>query len=274
MQQRVSWEDLPEPTRTAIAGHTGPIRQVRPVSTGMNSALAVVVDTDQGQVFVKGIRNDNPGVVAQEREAAINPHVRAVAPVVLWQLTDAEGWHVLGFEYVDGRVADYRPGSADLPLVLDTLRTLGNAVCPDLPTVKDAGKRWASYLDDSADVELFAGDALLHTDYNPDNFLVTTHGRAYLIDWAWPTRGAAWIDPCCLLIRMIAAGHDPREAERSVSEVPAWRTASPRALDVFARACVRMWESIAEHDPQPWKQRMADAAREWAEARVTSAYST
>ena len=273
MQQRISWGDLPESTRAAIALHTGTIREVRAVSTGMNSGLAVVLDTDQGRVFVKGVRNDNSGVVAQEREAAINPYVRAVAPAVRWQLADAEGWHVLGFEYVDGRVADFRPGSADLPLVLTTLRTLGRAECPDLATVKDAGRRWAAYLDDPADVELFAGDALLHTDCNPDNFLVTNDGQAYLIDWAWPTRGAAWIDPCCLLIRMVAAGHSARDAEEWASQAPAWHTASPRALDVFARACDRMWQSIADHDPRPWKQRMAVAAREWADARVTPAHA-
>lgn len=273
MQERVSWEDLPDSVRAAIAKHTGAIQQTRVVSTGMNSALAVVVNGVRGRVFVKGIRNDNPGVVAQEREAAINPYVREVAPAVLWQLADVEGWHVLGFEHVDGRVADYRPDSADLPPVLATLRVLGQTVCPELPVVKDAGKRWAAFLDDPADVELFAGDALLHTDYNPDNFLVTEDGRAFLIDWAWPTRGAAWIDPCCLLIRLIAAGHTAVDAQKWVSQVPAWHTAPPRALDVFARACVRMWQSIADHDPQPWKQRMAAAARDWAENRSASAHA-
>jgi hypothetical protein len=273
MQQRISWEVLPDGTRSAIEAQTGTIREIRAVSTGMNSALAAVVCTDRERVFVKGIRNDNPGVVAQQREAEINPYVRSVAPELLWHLPDVDGWNVLGFEHVDGRVADYRPGSADLPLVLDTLRALGQETCPDLPGVKDAGKRWASYLDDPADAELFAGNALLHTDYNPDNLLIAG-GWAYLIDWAWPTRGAAWIDPCCLLIRMIAAGHTAPDAEAWASKTPAWHTAPLGALDIFARACVRMWQSIADHDPQPWKQRMAEAAREWADVRMSPAEAT
>lgn len=268
MQQRISWEDLPDNTHAAIEACTGTIREVRAVPTGMNSALAAVVRTDFDRVFVKGIRNDNPGVVTQRREAEINRYVRSVSPRMLWHLPDSDGWNVLGFEYVDGRVADYRPGSSDLPLVLDTLCALGEQTCPDLASVKDAGKRWASYVDDPADIELFAGDALLHTDYNPANLLIAAD-RAYLIDWAWPTRGAAWIDPCCLLIRMIAAGHTVHDAEAWASQTPAWHTAPTSALEVFARACGRMWQDIADHDPQPWKQRMATAARTWSDARMS-----
>jgi hypothetical protein len=37
------------------------------------------------------------------------------------------------------------------------------------------------------------GDALLHTDFNPLNILVGPD-RVWMIDWAWPTRGAAFID--------------------------------------------------------------------------------
>ncbi|MFD1535587.1 hypothetical protein [Nonomuraea guangzhouensis] len=37
------------------------------------------------------------------------------------------------------------------------------------------------------------------TDYNPLNMLIA-EGRALLIDWAWPTRGAGWIDPACLKV--------------------------------------------------------------------------
>jgi RIO-like serine/threonine protein kinase len=40
---------------------------------------------------------------------------------------------------------------------------------------------------------------LLHTDFNPLNVLMTADG-AWIIDWAWPTRGAeSSIQPasCC-----------------------------------------------------------------------------
>ena len=115
---------------------------------------------------------------------------------------------------------------------------------------------------------MFAGDTLLHTDYNPENILITPDGTARLIDWAWPTRGAGWIDPCCLLIRLIAAGHTAHQAETWAQRTSAWHTAPGSALDTFTLASARLWQEIADNDPQPWKQRMATAAREWANARM------
>lgn len=192
-----------------------------------------------------------------------------LAPAVLWHLDDVAGWNVLGFEHIEGRHPDCSPGSADLPIVVDVMQALGVIPCPDVPVIRGAGKRWASYLDRPAAVELFAGDTLLHTDYNPDNILLSSDGTARLIDWAWPTRGAAWIDPCCLLIRLIAAGHTARQAETWAQRTRAWHTAPAGALDTFTLASARLWQEIADNDPQPWKQRMATAAREWADARMT-----
>jgi hypothetical protein len=51
----------------------------------------------------------------------------------------------------------------------------------------------------------------------------------------------------------------------------AWHTAPAGALDTFTLASARLWQEIADNDPQPWKQRMATAAREWADARMTPA---
>jgi len=76
--------------------------------------------------------------------------------------------------------------------------------------VKLAEKRWGGYVDTDHERALLRGEALLHTDYNPANVLITG-SMAYLIDWAWPTRGAAWIDPACLVVRLIAAGNTPAE---------------------------------------------------------------
>src|SRR5271167_1575169 len=101
----------------------------------------------------------------------INPHVRAVAPRLLWH-DQAAGWDVLAFEYIGGaRHADYRPGSPDLPRVIGAMHQLAAISCPDLP-VKQARQRWAAYVDREADVDLLDGDALLHTDFNPLNILL------------------------------------------------------------------------------------------------------
>jgi Ser/Thr protein kinase RdoA (MazF antagonist) len=114
---------------------------------------------------------------------------------------------------------------------------------------------------------LLAGDTLLHTDFNPLNVLVHNH-TARIIDWAWPTRGAAFIDPACWLVRLIAAGHTPDSAEAWAQRCPALATASAQAITVFAQATSRVWDETERNEPVPWKQRMAQAARAWRDFRI------
>lgn len=263
---RIDWDDLPAGVRSTIQSHTGPVSKVETASEGLNSALATFLHTPGGMIFVKGLRSDHPGVVTQQREAAINPYVRPVSPRLLWQV-ETQGWNVLGFEYIQGRHADYAPGSDDLPKVIHAKRLLSTIPCPDLPLLKRAEQRWAEHVDDTSALRLLAGDALLHTDFNPLNILIS-NDTARIIDWAWPTRGAAWIDPACLVLRLIAAGHTPDAAEAWAQQVPAWSTASDRAISTFAQASSRLWQQITTADPQLWKQHMAAAARHWAAFRL------
>jgi hypothetical protein len=72
--------------------------------------------------------------------------------------------------------------------------------------VKRAEQRWAAaYLDDEVP-DLLAGQTLQHTGLNPLNVLTDT-GTAWIIDWAGPTRDAAFIDPACCLLRLMLGGH-------------------------------------------------------------------
>ena len=61
--RHTDWDELEAPVRLAIEARTGRVRAVRTVNAGLNSQLAVVLDTDAGWVFVKGLRVDHPGVV-------------------------------------------------------------------------------------------------------------------------------------------------------------------------------------------------------------------
>lgn len=172
MTARFDWEDV----RSLIEKHTGPVLAAEPVTEGLNSEIAVVVHTSLGAMFVKGLRSDHRWVRAQQREAEINPYVLQVAPRLLWHV-EADGWNLLGFERVQGRCVDYSPGSPDLPKVVQVMRQLGEIPCPDLP-LKVAQQRWSSYTDAP---ELFAGDHLLHTEWNPgagtiDSFTIPTGG--------------------------------------------------------------------------------------------------
>lgn len=261
--ERVHWEDLPQRTRWMAEVHTGTVYAAETVSEGLNSGIAAILTTESGRVFVKGLHRDYPRRWTQDREATINSAINHLSPRLLWRVEDE--WDLLGFEVVDGRHADYRPGSADLPLVVSTMADLGKIPCPDVPA-KRAEQRWEPYVSDPAHAGLFKGDRLLHTDYNPVNVLIAD-GRAVFIDWAWPTKGAGWIDPACLIIRLIAGGHTAAQAEQVVHGLHAWRNAPTDGLLCFAEANVKLWQEIASNDRAEWTGAMSAAAREWHEHR-------
>ena len=87
-------------------------------------------------------------------------------------------------------------------------------------------------------MDLLDGDALLHTDFNPLNILLGP-ARTWIIDWAWPTRGAAFIDAACFLIRAMAAGHRASQAEALAAPYQAGSMPRPAAIGVFALASTR-----------------------------------
>jgi hypothetical protein len=86
--------------------------------------------------------------------------------------------------------------------------------------------------------------------------VLVSPGRAWLIDWAWPTLGAAWTDPACWILRLMASGgHTAPEAERQASRLPAFRAADPAHVDLFAAANVRLWDEIAQPGTSAWTAR-------------------
>ncbi|KOU57613.1 aminoglycoside phosphotransferase [Streptomyces sp. MMG1533] len=255
---RVAFDELPAAARQAVTVQTGRITAAHTADGGINSAIAALLDTETGRVFVKGIPADNPQVASQKREIAISPCLPASCPRLLWHV-EAGGWVLLGYEAVDGRHADYTT-TDDLTLVLAALAELQEVTAPDDAGLKTAEDRWGTYAEEGQS-ELFAGDALLHTDFAPDNVLIH-RGRARLIDWAWPTRGAAWIDPFMLALRIMEAGATAVRAVSWVQCVPSWRESDPKALEAFAVAVARLWREIAVEDPEPWKVAMADHAAE------------
>ncbi|MFE0374182.1 aminoglycoside phosphotransferase [Streptomyces inhibens] len=254
---------IPADIVAAIETQTGPVLKAEPVPSGLNSEIAVRLHTTERSVFVKGLRADHPRVWTQEREAQIAPYVVGIAPRLLWRIHPGE-WDLLGFEDIGGRHADYAPGSADLPLVAEAMRHLGEIPCPDLP-LKKMSDRMKSYVDDTVTLALFDGDRLLHTDWNHANVLITD--RARIVDWAWASRGAGWIDPALWAIWLISRGHTPTEAEQWAAHLPAWGSASPEAVDAFAAASARLWDEIAGDEPDAWTQRIQSAAASWSDHR-------
>ncbi|MDL4819100.1 hypothetical protein [Actinomadura opuntiae] len=259
--ERMHWADMPAAARETVEGCTGSIYSATTMSEGKNSAIAAVLDAERGRLFVKGLRRDYARRWTQEMEATVAPFVEEISPRCLLRHV-SDDWDLLVFDVVEGRHASYAPDSPDLPLLIETMKKLGSIPAPDLP-IKRAEQRWKPYVVEPEHAQLLAGQALLHTDYVPDNVIIST-GRAVLIDWAWPTRGAGWVDPACLVLRLMASGHSAAQAEELVTPLPAWSTASRAALAAFAVASVNLWTEIAGQDQSSWTKAMELAAREWA----------
>ncbi len=267
MEQRIAWDDLPEPLKHAIEARTGPITAVRIATAGQNSPLAAIIDARDGKVFAKGLPAGHRRVITQAREAAVAPLVRDISPALLWHFDEA-GWNVLGYEYAPGRHADYTPGSPDLDRLVQLMDTLSQIKVKDEPgPFKRAEDRWKPYLDDPGSASVFVGPVLTHSDWTPDNVLVSEH-RAWLIDWAWPTLGADWNDPACWVLRLMASGgHTAHEAERQASRLPAFQAANPAHIDLFAAANVLLWAEVAQSSMSAWTKKMAQAAHSWSAYR-------
>jgi hypothetical protein len=256
---RVRWDELPTRARAAIIERTGPVRKVETVPGGANSGFAARVHTASDVTFVKGVPTSHVQLPSQLREVAINPYLPPASPKLRWNVR-AGGWDLLGYECVLARHADYAPGSRDLPLVAAALAELQAIESPPLAQVKNAVHRWAAQLGHQADG--LAGTTLLHTDLAPHNVLIID--RAHLIDWAWPTRGAAWIDPALLVPHLMEAGHTAYDADQWARRFPSWAAAPRSGVNAFVSANARVWAEIAAQDPQPWKARMAQLTAHWA----------
>ncbi|MER5887111.1 aminoglycoside phosphotransferase [Streptomyces sp. NPDC001941] len=263
---RIALEDLPAGVLAEIEAHAGPLLKVEPAKEGFNSEIAARVFTEHGSVYVKGLRADHPRVWTQRREAEVNPFLHGIAPALRWRIESAE-WDLLGFEALEGHHADYSPESPDVPKVASLLARLGQVPCPEID-LRRAEQRLEHYAAKPGDLDFFAGDSLLHTDLNNANVLVDK--TAHLVDWAWATKGAAWLDAGYWVIWLMAAGdHSPESAESWASKVPAWQGAPAAGVTAFAVANANVWEQIGGDAPDAWTARLVTASKSWATYRQT-----
>lgn len=236
---RVDWSDLPSAVRVTVGARVGAVLDVAAVPHGLTCHTAAVLTTSDGRAFVKGVPvEDREGVVAQDFEVAVNPHVAGVAPLLLARVTVA-GWDLLLFEYTDGRHADLSPGSPDIEAVTEALAAVQGIQAGGLaPRLTD---RFGGHLDDAGQL-LLAGDALLHTDTNPHNLLVAD-SRARIVDWAMVAAGPAWADVAYLAVRLLENGWAPADALAWAGQFESWQGADPVAVQAFVDGTCRAWEA-------------------------------
>lgn len=293
---RTPWAQIPADARCAVEDLCGPLDGAEDAADGVTADLAAVLHPADGPaVFCKGVRtNRGPLLRMQRTEAALNPHLAGIAPRMLWQ-AEAPGWHLLGFEFVQGRAADLSPGSADLGRIADTLVLLYEQLTPapvdrTLPLAKrwSLAPAWATLAQEHhrelspwASDNLawllaweqltaghIAGDTLAHTDLSRSNFHLALNGRSFVLDWAWPAAAAAWVDTAFMVLRLIGAGRDPADAELWAESVPMWSKASPEGITAFAVAVAGVRTLRAVTHPAPHLPTLVEAATRWVVYRL------
>jgi hypothetical protein len=291
---RHEWDALPEGVRDAVEQQCGgQVIKAEAPDMGVSSEFTGTLHAAEGVVFCKGIRADHPAAWMHRNEADVNRLLpSSLAPALLWQV-EADGWLMLGFEHAPGRYPDLSPGSADLPPVADVVAALGR-LTSFTALKRSIAARWARLpvwqqyaqdpLDDldpwekenlprlaeleAAAPELLDGDVLLHTDLQAGNLLINDD-EVMVIDWAWASRGAAWIDPAFMVIRLIAAGHSPESAESWAYQVPAWRAAPAVAVTAFAATVLGLWgRKTRSTSASPHSAQLTAVARSWARHRL------
>jgi hypothetical protein len=248
---RIAWDDVPRHVRAAVeAGLGAAITSAVTQDGGFSPGAAVrVVCEDGRRAFVKAVglslNPDSPGLHRAELHAMSLLPAEVPAPALLASFDDGD-WVALVLEDVDGR----RPG---LPWTSDDATTMAATLEKVAPTrAADRLRPFAEtvqFLDswdkvgadpagiDSALLDrlpemlaaqalarqVSSGDALVHWDARADNVLIRD-GQAILLDWAWASRGAPWLDTLLLgLDFTVQGGPEPNSFLRQnvvTREVP------------------------------------------------------
>ncbi|WP_406000454.1 aminoglycoside phosphotransferase [Streptomyces sp. NBC_00829] len=260
MSERVQWEELPSELRNAVEARTGPVITSENVAEGLNCSVALVVHTrTSGPLFLKGVRtSDAAGMVGLRCEEQINETVAGISPTILYRF-EVGGWFCLAFIYVDGRHADLSPGTEDLAAVAFTMGRMQQLIFNEpLPfgrftfTAPQLAERFAKFLN-PGEAAALKGTNLLHTDANPHNIMIGDDcGDAYVVDWAMPAIGPAWVDPAYTAVRLMECGQTPSDALGWLGGFASWRQADPKAVEVFVNATCRHWTAtVGEKGAEP-----------------------
>ncbi|MGI5233776.1 AMP-binding protein [Actinoallomurus sp. CA-142502] len=301
---RPTWKQLPVALRAGLADRLGEIASADVQGGGFTPGLAARLQLADGQrVFAKGIPAEHPLAGKYRDEAATTRLLppTAPAPRLRWD-GDIGGWVVLVLDDVDARHADLSVGSADVPRVVPTIAGLADVLTPcpsaDAPAAEvdlaglvhgwrelaeappaDLPEWPRRHLAALADLETWwlaaaAGDTLVHGDVNASNLLVNDAG-VYLIDWAQPARGAAWLDVADLIPHLILAGHTPAGAEAAIADVPAWHGTDAKVITSYAAAFAGYWARVSRQPAPPGvphlrghQARAARAATAWVAYRT------
>ncbi|WP_433536387.1 phosphotransferase [Micromonospora sp. CA-249363] len=254
---RREWAALPKTVVTEIAERVGGIIGVRAAPTGNHAEIASTVVGTSGMVFVKAASTGR-SVQTLRYELTATRAVDWFPPAVLWHF-ERDGWLVVGAELLDGPHPDLSPGSPDLELLLVTLKSLQGTPAPPGTWFTPSGRLGFALPE-------MQGRTLVHSDINPTNLIRTATGMR-VVDWAWTTEAAAWVELALLVQWLIGSGHSPAQAEEWLAQFPAWASVGHDTLDAFAAMNAAKWEVKAEQSKDGWVHDLAAWTGEWAQHR-------
>ncbi|GAA2712078.1 phosphotransferase [Micromonospora olivasterospora] len=254
---RSDWTALPEAVTAEIAERVGGAFEVAPAASGDHAEIASTVTGPDARVFVKAA-SAGPGAQSLRYELSATRAVDRHPPAVLWHF-ERDGWLVVGTEHLDGPHPDLSPGSPDLELLAVTLKELQETPAQGGPWFTPEGRVGFGH-------PAMDGRMLVHSDLNPTN-LIVTQAALRIVDWAWATKAASWVELALLVQWLIGSGHTPEQAERWLAQFPAWDAVGREVLDDFAAKNAAKWLAKSRQSTEAWVHDLAAWAGEWAAHR-------
>lgn len=294
---RISWADVPRHVQAAVEHELGsPIRRAVTQVGGFSPGAAVRVVCENGRrAFVKAVglslNPDSPGLHRAELHAMSLLPGEVPAPALLAAFDDGD-WVALVLEDVDGRGPDVPWLDPDVDAMSVALGHLARTRAPEqLAPFADVGDLLTSWDKVAADPtgiesglldrlgemtaaqplarEVTPGDALVHWDARADNVLIR-NDQAVLLDWAWASRGAPWLDS--LLLAMDFRIQGGPDADDFLRANRATREIEPAHLRSVVACMVGVWADCARRPPplglptiRTWQAHCRDHALRWVD---------
>ncbi|HKE50498.1 MAG TPA: aminoglycoside phosphotransferase family protein [Actinomycetes bacterium] len=308
---RIRWTELPESVRAWVESTLGApvdsaVNQVGGFSPGVAARLTTA---DGSRAFLKavGVELNPDSVGLHRRELAAMSALPAMpqAPALVAGY-DSGDWVGLLMEDIPGRKPALPWIRSELRQVLDTVADVSDQLTPspwpDAPVTVDYLTRafvhwrtlaaeppsdldpfWLARLGELAVLEQDAaqvvrGDSLIHLDVRADNVLLTERDGAVLVDWAWASTGAPWVDVVLLLLNVALYGpHSVAELDEIVADHPLSRDIDPWLITLVVLGMTGLLESRSRDEPPPglptiraWQRHAARGAGRWLRHRLAA----
>jgi Phosphotransferase enzyme family len=307
--QRLPWNALPAHVRANVERLLGsPVLAATTQPGGFSPGVAArLVLADGRRAFVKAVGDINADAQdlhrAEARVAAALPPA-ASAPRLLGFL-DVDGWVILAFEDIDGRLPELPWRHDDLAQVLAAVGDLASALTPAPIEVQPAATRFRTLgsgwrrladdvvsgaddlagadhwvreqLSDLAGLEqgwdgAVAGATLAHGDVRADNILLTPD-QVVFVDWPWACLAPPWFDLVAMLPHIAMNGGPAPEAVLAAH--PASAGADPDAVTTVVAALAGTWTYLGRQPDPPglptvraFQRAHASVALRWLRQRL------